>query len=262
MYVPHQPSEPPMDSLPHITPYHQLDTLLNRYVNDWEIENSLVHLPNTYDPLRPHINPSTCCWSMLAHVSCGIPPHMTPFHHLWTKSLILSHDWSISLSHLTPYDPLRPHINRCCWSVLSLVPCGIPTHMTPFHPLRTLFGISNQHIVCSISYPHPLWPPKTPYQPQSLECFSFPTPYDPLSPPMNLISYIESWLINLFSLPHPIWPPKTPYQPMYLLLVNASSCFLWHPTPYDPLSPPMNHISYIELWLTSLFILPHPIWPP
>ena len=34
MYVPHQPSEPPMDSLPHITPYHQLNTLLNRYVND------------------------------------------------------------------------------------------------------------------------------------------------------------------------------------------------------------------------------------
>ena len=144
-------------------------------------------------------------------VPCGIPPHMTPFHHLWTKSLILSHDWSISLSHLTPYDPLRPHINwcTCCWSVLSLVPCGIPPHMTPFHPLRTLFGISNQHIVCSISYPHPLWPPKTPYQPQSLECFSFPTPYDPLSPPMNLISYIESWPINLSSLPHPIWHPKT-----------------------------------------------------
>ena len=34
MYEPHQPPEPPMDSLPHITPYHQLDTLLNRYVND------------------------------------------------------------------------------------------------------------------------------------------------------------------------------------------------------------------------------------
>ena len=200
MYVPHQPSEPPMDSLPHITPYHQLDTLLNRYVNDWEIENSLVHLPTTYDPLRPHINPSTCCWSMLAHVSCGIPPHMTPFHHLWTKSLILSHDWSISLSHLTLYDPLRPHINQCCWSVLSLVPSGIPPHMTSFHHLWTIYLILSHDWSISLAYltPYnPLRPPKTPYQPMCLllvnvySCFLWQsTPNDPLSPHMYNISYI------------------------------------------------------------------------
>ena len=139
--------------------------------------------------------------------------------------------------------------------------------MTPFHPLRTLFGISNPHIVCSISYPHPLWPPKTPYQPQSLECFSFPshrTPFHHLWTLSLILSH--DWSISLAYLsPYdPLRPPKTPYQPMYLLLVNVCSCVLWQSTPNDPLSPHMYHISYIESywWISLTYVTPYDTLDP
>ena len=137
--------------LPHMTPFHHLWTKSLILSQDWSI--SLSHL-TPYDPLRPHINQCTCCWSVLSLVPCGIPPHMTPFHHLWTLSLILSYDWSISLAYLTPYDPLRPHINQCtcCWSMLVHVSCGIPPHITPFHHIWTLSLLLSHEWSISLAY--------------------------------------------------------------------------------------------------------------
>ena len=189
--------------------------LLYRVMTDQSLYLTSPHM-TPLDPISTRVLVVCQCTLMFLALSHPIWPPFTTYEPYLSYWVMTDESLYLTSPHMTPYDPLRPHINRCtcCWSVLAHVPCGIPPHMTPFHHLRTIFCIWYQHMLCSISHPHPLWPPKTPYQPQSLDCLSYPTPYDPLSPPINHISYIESWLINLFSLPHPIWPTKTPYQPV------------------------------------------------